>query len=326
MLATVLFVSGAVTLAMGVALWDEPARLIRFAYQGQRLAAGLDRASIEIDGTRWVYAYSDDAPAGAATVVMLHGFTGSKENWYPLARRLRGRYRLLVPDLPGWGESGEKSGSVHGAGVDYGYRAQAQRVARFIQALAPAGAGERVLLGHSMGGGIAAVTAAGHPGQVDRVGLLAAAGVYFEANGFGERVLAGENPFAVGDEPSLEHYLGLLFEDDGARPWLPWPVDRIYIGERRASAGFEQSVLDRIGRSDEAFLPGASAAQIDQPTLLLWCRQDAVIDASAMEIYAREMPQAQAVLLDGCGHMSLMERSDRVAAAVNELIERGRPR
>ena len=55
---------------------------------------------------------------------MLHGFTGSKENWYPLAERLRGRYRLLVPDLPGWGESERKPDA------DYGYVAQDARVAR----------------------------------------------------------------------------------------------------------------------------------------------------------------------------------------------------
>lgn len=308
-------------LAAGVAFWQQPSRLIRVAYEAQRLAAGLDKASVEIDGSRWVYAYSNDAPAGAATVVMLHGFTGSKENWYPVAQRLRGRYRLLVPDLPGWGES------QRDPAADYGYRAQAARVARFIETLAPRTQGdERVLLGHSMGGGIAAVAAAEHPAQVDRVGLLAAAGVYFEANAFGERVLAGANPFAVGDAASLEHYLGLLFENAAARPWLPWPADRIYIDQRRASAGFEQAVLDRIGRSDEAFLPGASAARIDQPALLLWCRQDAVIDASALEIYARDLPQAQDVLLEGCGHMSLMEQPGRVAAAVHALIERGHSR
>ena len=50
---------------------------------------------------------------------MIHGFTGSKENWYPLAAKLRGRYRLLVPDLPGWGESERKPAA------DYGFVAQA---------------------------------------------------------------------------------------------------------------------------------------------------------------------------------------------------------
>jgi pimeloyl-ACP methyl ester carboxylesterase len=38
------------------------------------------------------------------------------------------------------------------------------------------------------------------------------------------------------------------------------------------------------------------------------------------------MPQAAKVLLDDCGHMSLMERPDAVAAAVLALIRQGQPR
>ena len=60
--------------------------------------------------------------------------------------------------------------------------------------------------------------------------------------------------------------------------------------------------------------------------MLLWCRQDAVIDFSALEIYGERIPQAQRVLLEGCGHMSLMEQPDAVAQAVIMLIERGRGR
>jgi pimeloyl-ACP methyl ester carboxylesterase len=91
-------------------------------------------------------------------------------------------------------------------------------------------------------------------------------------------------------------------------------------------AAFEQAVLDRIGRGDERFLPGAEAARIRQPALLLWCRQDVVIDPSALALYAARIPQAARVLLDDCGHMSLMERPADVAAAIDALIERGQPR
>ena len=80
-------------------------------------------------------------------------------------------------------------------------------------------------------------------------------------------------------------------------------------------------MLDRIGRSRESLLPGEEARQLRQPALLLWCRQDAVIDASALDIYAQRIPQARKVLLDGCGHMSLMERPRQVAEAVVKLIE-----
>ncbi|MGO4781201.1 alpha/beta hydrolase, partial [Lysobacter sp. 2RAB21] len=92
--------------------------------------------------------------------------TGSKENWYPLAQRLRGRYRLFIPDLPGWGESERH------AGGDYGFVAQNDRVARFIEQVARKPGSPLVLLGHSMGGGIVALTAARHPDQVDYLGLF----------------------------------------------------------------------------------------------------------------------------------------------------------
>ena len=305
-------------LGIGAVLAYDPYVLVRAQFQRQRVQARLGEAQAEVADHRWTYAFNDDAPADAPVIVMLHGFTGSKENWYPLAQRLRGHYRLLVPDLPGWGESERKPGA------DYGFVAQAARVDAFIRALSP----QRpvVLLGHSMGGGIAALVAARYPRQVARVGLLDAAGVRFKDNQFGIDVLAGRNPFAVSDRASLTRYIDTVFHRPEAKPWIPWPASSGLIARRRADAGFEQAVLDRIGRSDERFLPGDEAAAIDQPALLLWCRQDAVIDPSALGLYASKMPQAAKVLLDDCGHMSLMERPDAVTAAVVALIQQGQPR
>lgn len=297
-----------------VVLWRDPFLLVRGEFARQRVAAGLSRASVEVAGHRWTYAYRDADAADAPTVVMLHGFTGSKENWYPLAAALQGRYRLLIPDLPGWGESERKPDLV------YGFTQQAVNVDAFIREVSP---GKPVLLlGHSMGGGIAALVAARYPEEVARVGLLDAAGVRFKDNAFGLDVLAGGNPFGVEDDASLQRYIDIVFHDAKAKPWLPWPASTALIRKRRADAAFEQGVLDRIGRSAESLLPGDEAVRIRQPALLLWCRQDAVIDPSAMGLFAQRIPQARTVLLDGCGHMSLMERPREVAEAVVKLIDR----
>jgi len=297
-----------------IVLWRDPFLLVRGEFARQRVAAGLSRGTVEVAGHRWSYAYRDADAPDAPTVVMLHGFTGSKENWYPLAAALGGRYRVLIPDLPGWGESERKPGAV------YGFTEQAANVEAFIRALSPGK--PVVLLGHSMGGGIAAVAAARYPREIAKVGLLDAAGVRFKDNAFGLDVLAGRNPFAVEDEASLKRYIDIVFHDARAKPWLPWPASTALIRKRRADAGFEQDVLARIGRSEDSLLPGQEAASIRQPTLLLWCRQDAVIDASALELYAQRIPQARKVLLDGCGHMSLMERPAEVVDAVVALVDR----
>jgi abhydrolase domain-containing protein 6 len=299
-------------LGVGAVVAYDPYLLVRAHYQRQRVHAGLEAADIVVAGHRWAYAYAD-APAGAPTLVMLHGFTGSKENWYPLVERLRGRYRVLIPDLPGWGASERKQGA------DYGYVAQSMRVAEFIKALSP---GEPVvLLGHSMGGGIAALVAARHPELVTRIGLFDAAGVRFNDNSFGSDVLAGSNPFAVSDARTLRRYIDTVFHRQAAKPWIPWPASRGFIARRRSDAAFEQSVLDHIGRGPERFMPGEEAANIRQPALLLWGREDAVIDPSALDLYAAKMPQARKVLVDDAGHMSLVEQPAAVANAVIALIE-----
>ena len=305
-------------LGVGAVVAYNPYLLVRAQFERQRVIAGLTDAEIVVAGHRWSYAYSDNAPPGAPIVVMLHGFTGSKENWYPVAERLRGKYRLLVPDLPGWGESERQPGA------DYGFVTQSARVAEFIQALSPNQ--PVVLLGHSMGGGIAALVAARHPQLVDRVGLLDAAGVRFKDNQFGTDVLAGANPFAVADRVTLQRYIDTVFHRAESKPWIPWPASSGLIARRRNDAAFEQAVLEHIGRGPERFLPGEAAADIRQPALLLWGRQDAVIDPSALDLYAARMPQASKVLVDDAGHMSLMEQPDAVAAAVIALIEQGRPR
>ena len=303
--------AAALLLVTGIVLWRDPYTVVRTEYARQRIAAGLSQGSVQAAGHRWVYAYSDDAPADAPTIVMLHGFTGSKENWYRVAAQLQGKYRLLIPDLPGWGQSERKPGA------DYGFVAEAERVAAFIRQMSPGK--PVVLLGHSMGGGIAPLVAARHPQLVSQVGMLAAAGVRFKDNQFGLDVLAGRNPFGVEDARTLRRYLDILFNSTDAQPWIPWPASEIFIARRRQDARFEQSVLDRIGRSDERFTPGAAALEVRQPALLLWCRQDKVIDFSAMDLFAQRMPQARKVLLDNCGHMSLMEQPEQVAAAIEQL-------
>ena len=92
------------------------------------------------------------------------------------------------------------------------------------------------------------------------------------------------------------------------------------IEKRRRDAAFEQAVLDRIGRSDEALLPGQEAARIRQPALLLWCRDDKVIDVSAAETFRRGLRESTTVLLSGCGHMPLMAQPRQVAEAVAAFL------
>ncbi|MCG6117432.1 MAG: alpha/beta fold hydrolase [Aquimonas sp.] len=284
-----------------------PLGFLKLAITLDSLRSGVEHVQVSSDGMRWSLLRREGA-AGAPTVLLLHGFTGSKENWLPLVRALPSDWNLIAPDLPGWGESERVEG------VEYGYAAQADRLARLIRTLELS---EVLLVGHSMGGGIAAVTAARHPEAFSRVALLSAAGTRFRDNPFGLAVLRGEHPFAVQDRESLNRYLGLVFERP---PWLVWPLPQALVERRIRDYEFELQVLNAL-RGESAFLPGDLAAGIRQPTLLLWCRDDPVVDASSADLYADRIDKNRIVLLDDCAHMPMMERAADTADALRLLWE-----
>lgn len=292
-------------LVVAAGLW-RPELFLAAEYARLRWQAGASQAQHEAAGHRWAMLEAGAGP----TLVLVHGFTGSKENWLPMIGALGGRYRVIAPDLPGWGDSERRPGE------NYGFVAQADRLADFLRRLEPAGQ-PVILVGHSMGGGIAALLAARHPDLVARLVLLDAAGLRFDDNDFSRAVARGEHPFEVSDRATLDRQLGLVFDHP---PWVPWPADRALIRRRIADREFELDVLERVGRSAEAEQPGHEASAIRAPTLLLWCRADRIIDVSAAARYAERLADSRTVLLDGCNHMPMMEQPAATAAALHAFI------
>ena len=272
--------------------WRWPELALEAEFARLRWLAGATEHRIEISGHRWVYLEAGSGPP----LLLVHGFTGSKENWLPVMGALARHYRVIAPDLPGWGESERQ------ADAQYGFAEQVEHLAAFIPEVV--GPGQVRLVGHSMGGGIAALLAARHPSLIERLVLLDAAGVEFD-NEFARRVLAGEHPFAVQDRASLQRWLELVFDDP---PWVPWPASRALVLRRLRDDAFERAVLARLSDPVLGAMPGEEARGLKMPVLLLWCRDDRVIDIGAQAAYAERIPHAQQRLLDGCNHMPMMEQ------------------
>lgn len=117
-------------------------------------------------------------PVGDATIdlamsgeghplVLLHGFPETKMAWRKIAPKLAEGFKVLVPDLPGYGDStGPTSDSKH---ENYSKRALASIL---IQAIKQLGIEQFALAGHDRGGRIAYRLALDHPGLVTSLTLL----------------------------------------------------------------------------------------------------------------------------------------------------------
>lgn len=261
---------------------------------------------------KWVYlraGFADENSSDKPLIFLIHGYTGSKENWLLVMRELGKKYRVIAPDLPGWGETSRLENH------DYGVISQSERLARFIDSFNET---PSILVGHSMGGHISGLVAAKKPELISKLVLMSAAGVEFEQNDFARSVLKGGNPFEVKTREQFHAQMRLVFTEP---PFVPWPFDEAMVQRRRKDAAFEAKVLDSIGRSDEVIALQSEMQKIQSPTLLLWCKDDRVIDVSSVPIFLAGIAGSQALILEGCGHMPMMAKPKEVADGIERFLQ-----
>ncbi|BBD78969.1 alpha/beta fold hydrolase [Aerosticca soli] len=277
-----------------------PQWLLRADNARQAMAAHLESHSVQAGDTRWVYYEGGQGP----TLVLLHGFGADRSVWLPLARELGGHFHLVIPDLPGWGESSRIEGA------NYDLDAQAARLQDFVQALR---LGRFVLVGHSMGGGIAGVYAAEHPEHVAGLALIDAFGLKMRENDFARESLAGRNPFVYDDRAGFERVLALTF---ARPPSMPGRIEDVFIARNRAARAFIERTFDALRRPEQYLAVQQRLDRLTMPVLGLWCRDDKVMDVSALDSLRAGLSHAASIdsaVLYGCNHMPILEKPADVA-------------
>jgi 2-succinyl-6-hydroxy-2,4-cyclohexadiene-1-carboxylate synthase len=104
---------------------------------------------------------SDEGPPAAPAIVLLHGFTGSKDGWLSLRRALAARRRVVAVDLPGHGGTP--------ASADRSADSLPDTAELIVRTLDSIDVRRFSLLGYSMGGRIALGLALDHPRRVQRL-------------------------------------------------------------------------------------------------------------------------------------------------------------
>lgn len=264
----------------------------RFLLTLDRAVAGLRQRNIQVDDHRIVYAEG----GRGETVLLLHGFGSDESCWNRVAKFLTKRYHVVAPDLPGWGSS------TRIATASYAYPDQVERVHRIVQELKL----DRFhLVGHSMGGGIAARYAAQYPDEIITLGLIAAHGI-IEPRESGLRHAVeerGENWLLVSSPQDFQNLLKHLFVK---RPFVPRSVTKYLQQNAIAKCEQNRKIFEEILRNDPPLVN--LLQQIKAPTLIIWGDQDLLVDVSAAEIFKAKIKRSQLLVIPNCGHMPILER------------------
>ena len=133
-------------------------------------AAGLRAGTIEGPrGTLHYYEGGEYEGGEGKTVVLLHGSGSQAGDWYGVMPALRRRYHVLVPDLPGHGESGPAEGALPVGDL-------ADSLGALLDARSPGR--PAILVGNSLGGWVSLLYASRHPERVERVIGISSSGIF----------------------------------------------------------------------------------------------------------------------------------------------------
>jgi pimeloyl-ACP methyl ester carboxylesterase len=222
---------------------------------------------------------SHEITGSGPDVVLIHGLAGSGRWWSKNLDDLATRFRVCTVDLAGFGESRRYRRFALGEAVDL-----------LEDWLDYVDIKHAVIVGHSMGGLIAAGLAARSPQRVDRLVLVDAAFLSFEP-GVAKRAFGLTREF-VASSPDLIR----LAAHDGLR------ADPISLS---------RATLELLRLDWSKILP-----RITAPTLIVWGEHDTVTPLTIGRQIEAKIPGARLIIISGAGHVPMWDRPDLFNAEI----------
>ncbi|CDY79526.1 Hydrolase, alpha/beta fold family protein, At1g52510/AT4G12830 homolog, group3 [Caballeronia glathei] len=275
---------------------------------------------IEADGVNVFY--REAGPADGPVLLLLHGFPSSSHMFRELIPRLADRYRVIAPDLPGFGFTEVPAGRDY----KYSFAALAKTAEAFVDAL---GLTRYAIYVFDYGAPTGYRLALAQPERISAI-------VSQNGNAYEEGLGDAWDPIRrYWSEPSAENrqvIADAILNFEGTR-WqyvhgAPNP-DSI----APESYTLDAALLERPGNKDiqlDLFLDYASNVKLypefqaffrtfQPPTLAIWGKHDPFFIPPGAQAYKRDIPAAVVEMLD-TGHFAIETHVDEIAAAIRRLL------
>jgi pimeloyl-ACP methyl ester carboxylesterase len=231
---------------------------------------------------------------GEPLVVVHHDIGNS--GWVPFYEALAGSFRVLVPELPGFGKSDRPAWARH-----------PRDIALLLQLLLDKlEIGAATLVGLGFGGWIAAEMAVMNQRRFRRLVLVGAMGIKPSEGEILDQMMVDFHEYAEAGCAGRESYVRLFGEDPSREQRLAWD----YAREMTARLAWKPYMFSH----QLPHLLGSVAI----PTLVVWGRENRVVPLVCGEAYARAMPNARLSVVDGAGLWVDLEQPETLARLITE--------
>lgn len=264
--------------------------------QQERQWAGLTTKQITVRGVD--ITYSEGGPADGEVMVLLHGFTGDRNNWNRMAKYLTKKYRVLIPDLPGHGDSSSRMDQ------DYSMPEMSSVMKAFVDTL---GIEKYHIAGNSMGGGLAIQWSVFRPQQVLSLALIDSAGLYEHEGEVMKQMKAGNNDLLIQQPGDLRKVIQLAMED---RPFFPQELLEVMEQKQIAKYPIYRKIIDGLMETQAKMGPGMFSIALKSmrmPVLILWGENDRIFEVPVTKELERNIKHSKTVILEGVGHVPIFE-------------------
>lgn len=246
---------------------------------------------LHIDGLSVRYQMGGHGPS----VLLLHGWGGSIESFFPVYNALIRSYSVYAIDMPGFGQSSLPPSAWGSA--DYAHLTL--KVMDYLKLDRPH------LIGHSFGGQVTINLAATYPERVGKLVLVCSAGIRLPPP---LAILLKRSTARIGKW--LAAHGGQLGER------LCAAIYRRIQSQDYANAGPLRGTLVKvINENLSPLLP-----RIKSPTLLVWGEHDRHVPLGAAQVMVRLIPDAQLVVFENAGHFPYLDQFDRFCLRVGRFL------
>jgi pimeloyl-ACP methyl ester carboxylesterase len=281
------------------------AQVLENYLEQERQSAGLQSKSLTLNTIKW--RYSEGGDINKPSVLLLHGLAGNRDHWNLLAQFLTPYYHVVIPDLPHNGDTKVQAnfdGSVPNVTAELRHLIEHLGIQDQLN-----------VAGHSFGGSIATIYAAEYPFDTQSLFLLNSAGIYKQSRTTYTLDPNNLKKLVVNKPGDFDIVLSKIMQNP---PMLPDEVKLAKEKQLIKRSDDNIRMIDQLVSLTKIYTPDSFARltrSVEAPTLILWGKQDKIIDVKAATELQTLLKRAEKpVLLNNVGHIPMLEAEKQVAA------------